>query len=73
MKSLICTSALIFSGINAAGGGPFDYKTNGSDWPAAYPACGGKNQSPINLSTSPTAGYRMYDAAEDNFIKNYSN
>jgi len=25
------------------------------------------------LSTNPNSGYRKYDAAEDNFIKNYSN
>jgi carbonic anhydrase len=66
-------SALVVSGAKAAAGSVFDYRKNGSDWPSAFPTCGGKNQSPINLSTSPNAGYRQYDAAEDNFIKNYSN
>ena len=28
---------------------PFHYKTNGADWGEVYPACNGKNQSPIPL------------------------
>jgi len=42
MKFAILSSFAIAS-VNAAGGSVFDYKTNGADWPTAYPTCGGKN------------------------------
>jgi hypothetical protein len=34
--------ALLY-GANAAGGGPYDYKSNGADWPSFSPDCGKTN------------------------------
>jgi hypothetical protein len=44
---------LILGSISAkialASDGTFDYAKGGSDWSEAFEACGGENQSPINL------------------------
>ena len=48
----------------------WNYKLNGSDWPKLFPACGEKNQSPIDLMTD---GNPDFDYEDDDFNKIYTN
>jgi len=73
IKKLSAFSALIMFGVSAAGDAKFDYRLNGADWKNSFPDCGKTNQSPINLSTSTDAGYKMYSSSEDAFVKEYNN
>ena len=42
MKTYLSFASLA-SIVTAAGGGAYDYKQNGADWPSAYPDCGLQN------------------------------
>ena len=64
--------ASLASIVTAAGGGAYDYKQNGLDWPSISPDCGLQNQSPINLNSAYDA-YTRYDKSEDLYTKVYSN
>ena len=52
----------------------WNFAQHGADWPdiAGYEACGGKNQSPIDLKTD-TSDYEIFGAPDDDFSEIYSN
>ena len=46
----------------------WDYSKNGEDWPIKFPACGSKQQSPVNLLTPISKYgklYSVFDATTD--------
>ena len=50
----------------------YNYAYNGADWPALFPACGGLNQSPIDLKGHLKVGFPLYKAAKDRLNKIYT-
>ena len=66
--------SLLLSAINnveASGPGiKYDYIQNGADWPEKWPACGLKNQSPIDLKK---LSHPFFSSLVDNFNKIYTN
>ena len=67
----LATLAALFGLSNVeAATGEYDYSQNGRDWPSKFADCAKTNQSPIDLSTNPSA-YPRYTSADDSFTKIY--
>ena len=60
-----------------ASGASWDYSTNGANWPDINSDCALTNQSPINLISPGSEGfkdkYKTYGSDEDSINKAYSN
>ena len=64
-------TALLLASANAAS---WDYSTNGADWPSIDAACGGSNQSPINLISEGSEGFNYEVIGKDDIVdKSYAN